>query len=345
MLGSSTALAAPTVSDCVAGDAPDRFLAAACSLGGSPVCVWDGVTKEMRCDISANCSSAAEMILVRDGSFDFNAWGTCGSTAFCCEIDDGAKEILTIGIESGSAADTLSLQYPVPTLGVAVPSPTHELRPLSGATELTGVAVGNELGDRIFGSTSSFIDVGQADYTEILYGEGGADLIFGFAGQLDILDGGPGGDWLNGGPGADTIRGDEGPDKIVGGADDDLIRGFDGDDILCGDLGAPFAPTGGGSWTLVCDQDSGAAAGIDAIYGGQGEDSIVGGGGEDYIEGGNDNDVICAEKGTAIGDLGDDSLYGNGFTALDGGGGTDACYDGATTDPSCESTPSGTCPL
>lgn len=99
---------------------------------------------------------------------------------------------------------------------------------------------GNELNNRIIGSSGD----------DILYGEAGNDLI----------QGGMGNDTLYGGDGDDDLRAEGGSDILYGGNGNDKLRGADGNDILHGDAGNDTLWSG---------------AGNDYLYGGRGSDNFV----------------------------------------------------------------------
>ena len=204
--------------------------------------------------------------------------------------------------------------------------------------------------------------------------DGGNDLILGGAGN-DIIYGGAGNDDVDGGADKDTIYGERGHDIILGGSGDDEIHGGIGHDIIFGDtiessvnVGDLFDPSyfskefngvyfdnktlfENGSTSISREQffnvkindesDSSSGddglAGVDTIYGDEGDDLIFGDNGiensvsdkGDIIEGGIGNDVIDGNGGndTLNGGIDNDIIYGgSGDDIIDGGAGNDSLY-------------------
>ena len=165
------------------------------------------------------------------------------------------------------------------------------------STEVTVSRVNNNLGLRVPATNQSFalwyyfnasktlaaIEFSDAvSWTSsdiaalLLLGDDSDEVIEGYEGLDNIIDGRGGNDTLSGKSGNDTITGGDG---------DDTLFGNDGDDILNG------------------------GNGTDSIYGEYGDDTIDGGGGTDHIVGGYGNDVLSGGAGTGdvlIGDQGDD---------------------------------------
>ncbi len=197
--------------------------------------------------------------------------------------------------------------------------------------------------------------------------DGGDDVILGGAG-IDYIYGGAGNDRIDGGAGEDHIYGERGHDILLGGSDDDEIRGGAGHDIIFGDKieadvdidklfdkkffsdefkDAQFNNkklfSGNKIETKFFDigekdkitPDSGLA-GVDYIYGEEGDDLIFGDSGNetdndqgDTIEGGIGNDIIDGNGGndTIEGGIDNDIIYGgSGDDTIDGGAGNDSLY-------------------
>ena len=151
---------------------------------------------------------------------------------------------------------------------------------------------------------------------DIVYGEGGADLLLAMT-DGDVLDGGAGGyrdgilavndegvhadleegvvtprsgagpadrilgieDFI-GGRGDDTIVGSATVNRLFGGGGDDMLDGASGNDVLLGD--GPFSP-----WRERANWDAGSqkAGGEDELFGGEGRDRLDGGPAFDVCDG------------------------------------------------------------
>lgn len=93
-----------------------------------------------------------------------------------------------------------------------------------------------------------------ADYTSVIYGTPGDDVLLGGnqrqvlmgLGGDDILRGGNSGDCLVGGLGNDRIYGGTAKDVLIGGDDDDLLEGNNGKDLLDGGPGLDTCVGGNG---------------------------------------------------------------------------------------------------
>ena len=138
---------------------------------------------------------------------------------------------------------------------------------------------------------------GFSSLADRVYGDGGNDTLYGYAGD----------DALAGGMGADALYGGIGDDLLDGGADNDY---------LCGDAGNDLLQGGAGNDTLT--DTSGTAlfdggAGSDTLTGGASAEVFIGGTGNDTYTTGAGNDVICFNKGDgqdtfAAGGTGADTL-------------------------------------
>jgi Ca2+-binding RTX toxin-like protein len=189
------------------------------------------------------------------------------------------------------------------------------------------------------------VGIHNTDYSELIRGTAGDDVINGNGGYYDALFGEDGNDTINGGDGVDHFR---------GGAGDDMLFGFEGDDRFRPDAGNDFIDGGDGVDRVRYDRagagaivDLGANLTIDDGEGGHDflnsiedvrgsafSDRIGGNGGDNRLEGGSGNDTLNGGLGDDVlqGDGGEDSLRGDaGDDLLDGGDDVDeARYDHAT---------------
>ena len=139
----------------------------------------------------------------------------------------------------------------------------------------------NSQNEAVFGGDGNDVIFGKYTYAggsynnNILYGEGGDDVITAGAGN-DIIYGGIGADELLGEDGDDTLYGD---DVAYGGDGNDLIYGGSGNDILYG-----------GNKN-------------DQLFGGDGNDFLSGGDQDDIVNGGDGDDIISAGSSYTIGDV------------------------------------------
>lgn len=162
----------------------------------------------------------------------------------------------------------------------------EEVRLLSPVTNL--IVDGNDLDNRIFGST-------------------GREVILGGNGN-DVLIGGGGGDNLNGGAGNDFLVGSRLADRFIGGTGIDTVS-YAAAGAIRLDLEDSSASTGEAAGDIF--------TGVERIRGSRNDDVLLGSTGEDSLFGGNGDDRI-------IGRNGDDRIDGgNGDDSLTGGGGND----------------------
>jgi Ca2+-binding RTX toxin-like protein len=145
--------------------------------------------------------------------------------------------------------------------------------------------------------------------SDVLLGDGNANIFFGFGGQ-DYIIGNGGADTIDVGSGANNIAlGGTGNDTIIGGADVDFLYGNDGSDSLTGG--------GGNDWLFGGDFAGAAITGADRAFGGAGNDVIaVGdrGGSFALADGGSGNDMIyggALANDVIRGGTGSDYAYGN----------------------------------
>jgi len=193
--------------------------------------------------------------------------------------------------------------------------------------------------------------------------------------DLEIVDGGGGGDTLIGNPGPNTLRGGAGNDVIDGGAGDDALEGNAGGDELIGGAGTDgvgYPEAVAQRITLDGLRDDGAPGELDNVRadvenvaagpgddevvgtgagnrldGGAGDDRLDGAGGADELLGGTGADTLLARDGIrervdcgadADGGEGDtiDELAGCEAVALSADRIPDADGDGATKPGDCD---------
>jgi hypothetical protein len=213
----STAIAAPTVADCVnVADAPSPFGGQTCAS----ICAFDSSSGVFECDLGS-CSSSStvnEATIVHDynvqGAHHFVGYGKCddGVTVddWCCVIDDDptTTDITGVKITGSDAADDLSLHEP---------STGDRVKPHRTAG----------LGGHVYGAAGADVILGSpyagSGYDEGLHGEDGADTIYGQDGA----------EYIDGGAGNDTISGDDGNDRMHGGDGVDTLLGGQGNDAYC----------------------------------------------------------------------------------------------------------------
>ncbi|HHY72201.1 MAG TPA: hypothetical protein GX497_03070, partial [Bacillus bacterium] len=121
------------------------------------------------------------------------------------------------------------------------------------------------------------------------------DLIRGYDGVNNILQGLGGNDTLYGANGDDQLDGGAGDDKLYGGNGADILLGGTGNDALYGENGNDVLRGGEGN---------------DSLYGGYGNDELDGGAGNDYLDGSYGNDVYLFGRGS-----GEDTMYDYDSTA------------------------------
>ena len=185
------------------------------------------------------------------------------------------------------------------------------------------------------------------DSPNIINAHAGNDTVHGNKIAQNIIDGGAGADELHGGDNIDTINGgigedfiygEAGNDHIDGGDDHDTLFGGDGDDTIIGGLGNDWLQGDAGKDTLIggLGDDSYDVDDLDTFIENPNE-------GYDAIFIANDFDLAGTNleeihlKGNgnfkAIGDAGDNGLYGNeGNNYLDGKAGADIMAGGAGND-------------
>lgn len=178
--------------------------------------------------------------------------------------------------------------------------------------------------------------------------------------DVNVLNGGPGGDYVSGGAHTDYIEGGSGTDYLLGGTGQDYIDGGDEGDVIYGDsvLAERFEEPAPGA-ELLLHLEIGfadgadsvgqyndvvhAGAGNDIVWGELGDDEIHGGAGADNLIGDRVNDLsyfaneLAAAQGTsselAVALHGNDRLFGDtGSDLLLGLGGDDYLAGGRDSD-------------
>jgi|GEM_PF-2021490 len=122
--------------------------------------------------------------------------------------------------------------------------------------------------------------------------------------DINILDGGPGGDYVSGGGRTDELLGGEGADYLLGGSGRDFIDGGTGDDVIYGDsvLGARLVePAPGESLSLHLEigftsTSREGAVYDDVVYAGDGDDIVWGELGNDELHGDAGNDMLVGDR-------------------------------------------------
>jgi Ca2+-binding RTX toxin-like protein len=195
-------------------------------------------------------------------------------------------------------------------------------------------AAGQDGDDQLSGGAGSDqLDGGAGNDT--LNGDGDNDTLIGGTG-LDTLNGGTGNDTLDGGTGNDVVNGDDGNDIVTGGVDDTLDGGT-GTDTLNLDVStltagavldlpalAPGSTADFGSGTTARNFENGTlrlGSGVHDITA-TGSWKVYAGGGDDIVRG----------AAQAYGEAGDDQLFGNGSSVLNGGDGNDQLFGGPGDD-------------
>ncbi|MED4330902.1 calcium-binding protein, partial [Schinkia azotoformans] len=123
------------------------------------------------------------------------------------------------------------------------------------------------------------------------------DVIRGYDGINNILQGLGGNDTLYGANGDDRLDGGSQDDKLYGGNGSDILWGGSGQDTLYGENGNDVLHGGEGN---------------DSLYGSYGNDELDGGAGNDYLEGSYGNDVYLFGRNSGQDTISDyDSTSGN----------------------------------
>lgn len=198
---------------------------------------------------------------------------------------------------------------------------------------------------------------------EILDGGAGGDTLSGRflgGGSTEIIRGNAGADMIKvfipfssavGGPGDDTIDGSAGTGdvQLLGEDGNDTITGGPGNDTLAGKNGADTINGGAGNDTITGDDNPNTTiGGDDTLNGGPGDDQIRADVGNDVMRGEGGNDLLNGLAGNdiAIGGPGDDEVIGgdgNDQSIADPGpDGADIFFGEAGTDTMSYSLRTGT---
>ena len=201
----------------------------------------------IECDLSVNEDdpddhSPAWLVAVFDHS-----GGLCGSSNYCiwgvdvdgddfrCSFSSSSKT--EVGVLGGKAADNIWLTY----------NETWDLREHTDSSAFVGRIGPRDGDDVVIGSRRV-----DADYTDILNGDDGQDLICAREGD-DQIDGGNHGDTLLGQDGNDTILGMGGDDQACGNDGTDALVGGNGNDNLW--TGSSSESAAGGDGFDYCSPD------------------------------------------------------------------------------------------
>ena len=183
-----------------------------------------------------------------------------------------------------------------------------------------------EWGDRLYGLGGNDFIFGEMGDDEI-YGDGRLDILGDWFEHLpaeqhgnDYLYGGVGKDKIYGGLGSDYLYGEDDPDVLVGGADlNDLEKDdLDSADYLYGGAGYDLLVGNGGDDHLYGEADGGR------LYGGAGNDVLLSGRierkvGYSVLPNGQRVEVALDERSELYGNSGNDILYGESSSIMDGG--------------------------
>ena len=187
-----------------------------------------------------------------------------------------------------------------------------------------------EWGDRLYGLGGNDFIFGEMGDDEI-YGDGRLDILGDWFEYLpaeqhgnDHLYGGAGKDKIYGGLGSDYLYGEDDPDVLVGGADlnDSEKDDLDSADYLYGGAGYDLLVGNGGDDHLYGEADGGR------LYGGAGNDVLLSGRierkvGYSVLPNGQRVEVALDERSELYGNSGNDILYGESSSIMDGGADND----------------------
>jgi Ca2+-binding RTX toxin-like protein len=181
-----------------------------------------------------------------------------------------------------------------------------ERAPIFGLGGNDRIQAGRLSGSIFGGDGDDRIDLAEAQYGSLHFGEGGNDLIQG-GGADDRIDGGEGDDRLGGGSGQDRLEGGDGADFIDGGDGNDVLDGGAGDDVLQGGAGNDILHLEGGG-----EDRAAGGEGNDVFYFGQATSA------GDRVEGGEGRDAVVLQGYVDV-TLGDASLTGIESISLQSG--------------------------
>ena len=264
------------------------------------------------------------------------------------------------GIQGGAGADRIDGGSGVDTAGYSMST--------DGVT--VDLAAGTGTGSDAEGDTLTGIEnVSGSDFSDWLYGDGGANALSGWAGG-DSLVGAAGNDTIDGGFGNDLLRGGAGADALIGGAGVDIADYAASGAGIVVDLAAGTGAGGDAQGDTLQSIENlvGSAfadklfgdGGANALSGGAGNDELYGGAGADVLDGGSGKDTagyfssgaaVTVDLAAGTGSGGDaqgdvlsnienlggsvfnDILTGNaGINAINGGGGNDSISGAAGSD-------------
>ncbi|UCE30224.1 MAG: hypothetical protein JSW68_08980, partial [Burkholderiales bacterium] len=245
----------------------------------------------------------------------------------------------TVAIDGGPGTDTLSAAARNPIAGLEVDLAAGTVAASDGGTRFSGTVRSIEA------------VIGSDEHGDILRGSDAGEQLIGGGGS-DLIEARGGADALYGGFCNDRLLAGDGDDLLHGGGGSDLIDGGAGIDTASWAFSAPGAANGaleaGSFGQLEVDLETGVArlrlfggttetdtvAGIENVFGGEGDDLIrgdgganmlSGAGGSDRLEGRGGDDLLLLEgDDSAFGGDGDDRfVVGLGQVTIDGGAGTD----------------------
>ena len=195
-------------------------------------------------------------------------------------------------------------------------------------TTVEQVQIAGLMGDDLL-DARGLPDAGSLDWTAILSGGPGSDVLLGSGGR-DRLDGGSGSDHLYGFGGDDRLWGDFG-DRGAATDTDALFAGAGNDDLVGArgnanrmyawgvaptfDPDAPTPPAGFGDLNLPTF-DPGQNTGVNRMLGGDADDALFGGNGLDLLYGAGGTDALFTKTGAAVG-AGGNPLAGDTGTEED----------------------------
>lgn len=148
--------------------------------------------------------------------------------------------------------------------------------------------LGGETGSQTGDHYSSIENVTGSNFSDLIWGDGNANVIRGLDGN-DYIEGQGGGDTLDGGNGIDTLSYANSTARVVV----DILNNTASGGHATGDIISAFENLSGSAFN---DSLSGTNS-ANLIQGGAGNDSIYGRGGNDRIEGGEGNDMLNGGSG------------------------------------------------
>lgn len=276
LLTTMAALAAPTITDAAAGEAPTLFTTHGdCDIGGTDVCVWNAGANEVECDTGkfACISVTAWSVQYEPMQTDaYAVFGRCdliggSSSYFSCKVHDVYDEIELTTLRGTTMDDNLHHYYEGQSMRPTNTNDpyTSRIQGLNGEDYILGGRTNQDnFFERLWGGPDKDTMDGQAG-DDFLYGEGGND----------VMSGGAGNDQMHGGPGSDTMMGDEDNDWLHGGhGNSDDLDGGPGFDTLYGSLGNFDVLDGGPGDDVLCETSipAGGCPTSQTIRGGGGSD-------------------------------------------------------------------------